>query len=245
MQSTQILQHTWGVGNPYPKVEAKLAFIDPPYNQGIIYDDDLTQDRLKQEDYKDWVFSTICEIEKCLLPGGTMWWLCPQAHADFIPYFMGEAGLTRLYTIIKQESFAQYQQHKLTEDYRLLYVYVKSGGIPLIFNPHAIRIKSQRQLVGDKRADPRGRVPGQVWNIRRLQGTAGDRCEWHPCQLPPELLERIVLGWSNPGDVVMDAFAGSGNMGIICKVFERQFVGVDSSPTYCNKIRERLTNDNP
>ena len=92
----------------------------------------------------------------------------------------------------------------------------------------------------DKRADPRGRVPGQVWDVRRLQGTSKDRVDWHPAQLPPELLARIVLGWSNHGDLVVDGFAGSGNMGAVCKAFGRQFALIEQSPLYCEKIRERL-----
>jgi len=81
---------------------------------------------------------------------------------------------------------------------------------------------------------------GQVWDIRRLQGSSRDRCSWHPCQLPPELLTRIVRGWSNPGDTVVDAFAGSGSLGHVCRTLDRKFVGVDRSPTYIEHLREDL-----
>lgn len=83
-------------------------------------------------------------------------------------------------------------------------------------------------------------VPGDVWKFRRLQGTSHDHVDWHPCQLPPELLERIVQGWSNPGSVVLDGFAGSGSLAKVCKRLGRQFVGVDRSMEYHDRMFKEL-----
>lgn len=83
-------------------------------------------------------------------------------------------------------------------------------------------------------------VPGEVWKLRRLQGTATARVKWHPAQMPPEVLERIVKGWSNKDDVILDAFAGSASMGIVCQALDRRFIGVDKSRTYCQNMRKRL-----
>jgi site-specific DNA-methyltransferase (adenine-specific) len=83
-------------------------------------------------------------------------------------------------------------------------------------------------------------VPGNVWKFRRLQGTSHDHVDWHPCQLPPELLARIVQGWSNPGDVVLDGFAGSGSLAKVCKRLGRAFVGIDRSPTYQDEMLKEL-----
>jgi DNA modification methylase len=216
-----------------------IAFADPPYNIGIQYADDPTRDRLEQNQYEQFCTMSMFVMYQHLRPGGTLWWLCPSAHQDFIPRLLNKWGKP-LYRIIKMETFAQYQQETLTDDYRMLYVFQKPGG-PLTFNPDSIRTPSKRQLIyRDKRADPRGRVPGQVWEIRRLQGTAVDRVDWHKAQLPPELLHRIVAGWSNPGDDVADFFAGSGNMGRTCMGLGRNSYLVDQSPTYVQKIKERL-----
>lgn len=64
------------------------------------------------------------------------------------------------------------------------------------------------QIGHSQPSDPRG--PGHVWQV-------------------PEPLERIVRGWTSPGDTVLDAFAGSGSLGLICKKYERDFIGVDGS----------------
>lgn len=83
-------------------------------------------------------------------------------------------------------------------------------------------------------------VPDETWMFRRLQGTSHDHVDWHPCQLPPELLERIVKGWSNPGSVVLDGFVGSGSLARVCKRLGRSFVGVDRSPDYIARLVSEL-----
>jgi hypothetical protein len=218
----------------------KLIFVDPPYNIGVRYADDRTRDRLPLAQYVVWCTEVMQILSHYLAPGGTLWWLCPASHMDWVPKWLTLYVGPMLYRIVKQETFAQYQQTTLTEDFRMLFCVQKPGG-DLTFNPDAIRIPSARQeIYGDKRADPRGRVPGQVWTIRRLQGTASERVDWHKAQLPPELLDRIVQGWSNEGDLCMDAFAGSGSMGLVCGRRKRPFIGVDGSPTYIGKMKERF-----
>jgi DNA modification methylase len=242
MSVTEIIQHRLkGYEDEIAGVAKDLAinFADPPYNIGIKYADDPTKDRMPQDQYEGWVTGVVFTMYQHLRPGGTLWWLCPSTHMDFIPPILAKWG-TPLYRIIKTETFAQYQQETLTDDYRMLFVYQKPGG-PLTFNPDLIRIPSKRQeLYKDKRADPRGRVPGQTWEIRRLQGTAVDRVDWHKAQLAPELLQRVVAGWSNPGDNVGELFAGSGNLARTCQGMNRNYYGVEASPTYVTKIKERL-----
>lgn len=278
-----LLEHSFKVEDEsIPGIEdgtVRLAFADPPYNLGVQYADDPTGDWLPESDYFQWCQTVIQCMARTLVPGGTLWWLCPEEHGDVIGPMLKTYVGPRLHRVIWRESFAQYQESSLTKDYRFLFCHIKKPVVQdvrdwdrslLTFNPDLIREPSVRQLMGDKRADPRGRVPGQVWapeqreifnrlspelqeriiaelshpgdvwDIRRLQGTAKDRVKWHPTQLPPELLKRIVLGWSNPGDLVLDSFGGSGTMGEVCKTYGRRCVLVEQSPTYLNKIQERL-----
>lgn len=225
-----------------------LIFADPPYDLGVRYADDPTGDNfgaLYEEAAKMWVQ----RIFRCLKPGGTIWWMTPERWADTYGNLLSSLA-PRMYRIIFREGFAQYQQTQLTQDYRMIFCHVRMDILRkenddelfkrVVFNPDAIREKSVRQEIGDKRADPRGRVPGRVWDIRRLQGTSLDRVDWHPTQLAPELLRRIVLGWTNPGAVVMDAFAGSGNMSLVCLETGRSSISVDRSTTYIEKMKKRF-----
>lgn len=245
----RVVTHRWGTGDSAPIRMAmrdlngsmfSLVFADPPYNQGIKYEDDPTKDRLTMGEYVCHTRQWLREIKPLMLPGATIWWMVPERLADAVGHELTNEIGPRLYRIIFEESFAQYQQHTLTMDYRMIFCHQVEGG-PLTFNPDAIREMSVRQEMGDKRADPRGRVPGQVWKMRRLQGTARDRVDWHPTQLAPEVLRRIVRGWSVPGDLTCDMFAGSGNWGMVCEQEKRKSVLVDQSPTYVTKIRERLS----
>lgn len=250
---TEIINHLWGSGlKTPPELEGKfrVIFSDPPYNQAVAYKDDLTGDWRQDEVYQTWVRHALHELSPCLVPGGTLWWLTPERHADVISPMLREEIGPRVYRIIVENTFAQYQQGSLTDDYLFLFVHQKPGPCRgdgqyggMTFNPDSIREKSKRQEMNDPRADPRGRVPGRVWTIRRLQGTSKDRVPWHPAQLAPELVKRIVRGWSNPGDAVLDAFAGSGSTGLVCHKEKRECVLVDGSPTYCQKMRERLAQE--
>jgi len=220
-----------------------LIFADPPYNYRVEYDGDDTHDFLATKVYFQWCSAVVCQLRSMVKDGGTLWWLCPAEYGGEMWQTLERYGRL-LYDapIIWHERFSQYQQKQLTKDYRLLFSLVIGAKEP-IFLPDAIREPSERLRRGDKRADPRGRVPGHVWQVRRLQGNAIARVSWHPAQLAPEGLERIVAGWTRPGETVLDAFAGSGSMGMVCKKLDRNFIGVEASVEYCERMSERLEVD--
>lgn len=288
-----LVEHDYvgGALTPLPEGErATVVFADPPYNLGIQYADDPTGDNLDDEAYRELTGMAISDLLGCAKPGATFWWMTPEEHADWTGDMLTRYVGPRLHRIVWHEPFSQYQgDRSLTKDYRFIFCHrmtTRDGVVK--FNPDAIRVPSIRQQMGDKRANPRGRVPGttwrfasgmsvdqlaedlllrlhddmtdeqrmelvksalttsfqitpsDVWKFRRLQGTSTDRVDWHPCQLPPELLRRIVLGWSDEGDVVLDAFAGSGSMAKVCRSLNRRFVGVDRSPSYVARMAEEL-----
>jgi len=250
--STKIIQHSWTIIKRPPQnsplwelIENKvdLAFANPPYNYKVKYDGDQTKDNRSAENYCEWVENVIFQLCQMIRDGGTLWWLCPAEDGEWVWPALRRYG-TLLYgqPIIWHERFSQYQQKQLTKDYRLLFP-LKIGFKRPIFNGDDIREQSVRQQMGDKRANPDGRVPGHVWVVRRLQGTAQDRMDWHPAQLPPEPLERIVCGWTNKNDTILDAFAGLGSMGVVCLRNQRKFIGIEQSAHYCNKMWERLNRE--
>jgi DNA modification methylase len=84
-----------------------------------------------------------------------------------------------------------------------------------------------------------------TWYFPRVAGTFGERRGWHGCQMPEQLLGRIIRACSNDGDVVLDPFGGSGTTLAVAKKLKRRFVGFELSADYVAKIEERLASIQP
>jgi len=72
----------------------------------------------------------------------------------------------------------------------------------------------------------------------RLKDTNGQKV--HPTQKPEALLARVLLSASNPGDVVLDPFFGTGTTGAVAKRLGRNFVGIERDHTYAAAARARI-----
>jgi site-specific DNA-methyltransferase (adenine-specific) len=80
---------------------------------------------------------------------------------------------------------------------------------------------------------------GDVWDISIIAPVARERTGY-PTQKPEALLERLVSACTEPGDLVIDAYAGSGTTMAVCARLERPVVGIDQSPQALAIIRKRL-----
>ncbi len=238
--SVKVKQYDYTTALKLPSVP-KVIFADPPYNIGVKYRNDPTKDRLPKLEYEAFLVRTMGILRMQMEAGTTLWWICPEVQADRIGGLLTDLIGPRLYRIVWQETFSQYNRYDLTQDYRFIFCHYLEGtkktAIKKNFDP--IRIPSTRMLMRDSRAAG-PKIPGRVWSFRRLQGTAIDRVDWHPTQLPPELLDRIILGWTTPTDLVVDAFAGSGSLGMRCLKHNRQFLGLEKSEAYCERMRQRF-----
>lgn len=79
-----------------------------------------------------------------------------------------------------------------------------------------------------------------TWFFSRVAGTFGERRGWHGCQMPEQLLGRIIRACSNENEIVLDPFGGSGTTLAVAKKLKRQYVGFELSEQYAKKIEERL-----
>lgn len=225
---------------PFRKGIARVVIADPPYNIGVDYENDSTGDLIPLESYQSMLARAMQEQRTWMAPNATCWWIVPVQHAFWIRPMLEAAIGPSVYTIAWHETFSQYNRADLTRDFRMILCHTNGDAKKITRNMDAIRVESQRQIDGDSRADPRGRIPGTVWKFRRLQGTSTSRVKWHNAQLPPELIERIVRGWSDPMDVVMDGYGGSGSAGVVALQNDRNFIAVDKSGVYCSLMEERL-----
>ncbi len=84
------------------------------------------------------------------------------------------------------------------------------------------------------------RAEEDTWYFPRVAGTFKQRAGWHGCQMPEQLLGRIIRACSNPGDTVLDPFGGSGTTLAVAKKLGRRFLGFELSPEYAANIEKRL-----
>lgn len=116
--------------------------------------------------------------------------------------------------------------------------YGKSG--TWTFNSNAIdRIPYMApNLVGPEKA-AKGKLPTDTWWMT-IVPTSGQERTGYPTQKPERLLERIIVACSNPGDLVVDFFAGSGTTGVVAQRLGRRWIMIDNNPEAVRICLERL-----
>lgn len=215
-----------------------LVVTDPPYNIGIDYGSGAKADR--RDDYIDWCREWIALAANALRPTGSMWIICGQEYGAHIDIAMQDAGLTMRSRITWHESFGVQCQNKFARTSRPIFYAVKDPK-RFTFNRDAVTVPSARQAkYHDRRAAPGGKVMGDVWSINRVCGTFRERVKGVPTQLPEELVRRIVGVSSNPGDDVLDPFAGSGTTVAVAVAMGRRGVGVELNPEYAEIAKRRV-----
>ncbi|BCD46913.1 hypothetical protein NHP194003_01170 [Helicobacter suis] len=86
---------------------------------------------------------------------------------------------------------------------------------------------------------PFGPLCSDVWSdIHRIRHAK--KRDKHPCQLPPHLLERLILMSMEEGEVILDPFLGTGTTAIAAKRLQRNFIGFEKDWHYCQIAREKV-----
>ena len=218
---------------------ADLIFADPPFNIGYKYD--KYNDRQKRENYIAWTKDWMNICKKVLKPNGSFYIAIGDEYAANVKVIADELKLKMRNWLIWHYTFGQQMKSKFARSHTHIFYFVNNEK-NFTFNDHAARIPSDRQLYyNDKRAKRAGKMPDDVWDeFSRVCGTFKERAGWHPCQMPENLLKRIVAVSSNPADCVLDPFSGSGTTAVAAYLLGRDYVGVEISKSYVEKARKRL-----
>lgn len=226
----------------FPDGSVDLVFADPPFNIGAKYD--VHEDRMTYEQYHAWTGRWIAECWRVLRVGGSFWIAinCEfQAEVRMIMRGMEtDRNLPRDHRpvlrncIIWHYTFGQNCQTKFSRCHTHLYYWWKGTRGKGTFNDMEVRVPSARMTkYNDRRQDPRGKLPDDVWQYSRICGTFKER-KAHPCQMPLALMERIVVATSNPGDLVLDPFSGSAVTLVAAARNGRRWTGIEKSPAYAS-----------
>ncbi len=215
-----------------------LIFADPPFNIGIKYD--THYDKMPYEKYYKWSEKWIKESYRLLKDNGTIYIAIGDEFAAEINIILKSTGFHFRNWIIWYYTFGQNQRKKFNRAHTHILYFTKDKE-HFTFNDKDIRIPSARQLIyNDKRANPTGKVPDDVWQFSRVCGTFKERIGKHPCQMPEDLLELIIKTSSNEGDLVLDPFGGTGTTAAVAKKLKRNFITMEISKEYYEVILKRL-----
>jgi DNA modification methylase len=217
---------------------ADLIFADPPFNIGYKYD--KYHDQVENDKYIAWTKDWMTACKKVLKPTGSFYIAIGDDYAANVKIIADKLGLVMRNWIIWHYTFGQQTKDKFARSHTHIFYFVNDCK-NFTFNDYAVRVPSDRQLIyDDRRANPAGKMPDDVWEDSRVCGTFRERTGWHPCQMPESLLMRIIAVSSNQGDCVLDPFIGSGTTAAAALKLQRNCVGIEISQDYAEKAKQRL-----
>jgi DNA modification methylase len=243
--------------NDHPAESIELIVADPPYNIGYTYD--VYNDKRSDEEYLQWSEDWIGACTRLLTPSGAFWIAIGDEYAAELKLIAQRCGLHLRNWVIWYYTFGVHCKTKFTRSHTHL-LYFSRNPDDYTFNADEVRVPSARQLVyGDKRANGTGRVPDNTWILRpqdvgdngflpdhstwyfpRVAGTFKERAQFHGCQLPEQLLGRIIRSCSDPGDTVLDPFTGTGSTLVVAHKLGRNWIGTELSEEYVQHAQARI-----
>ncbi len=241
---------------------ADLIYVDPPFNTGItqartrlrtVRDDAGDRTGFQGQRYRTEVLGTkawsdrfddylgFLEARRVLAPGGTFFFHVDPREVHYCKVLLdGIFGRDRfLGEIIWAYDFGGRSKRRWPAKHDNILWYVADPKCYTFRYDDVDRIPYMAPgLVGAEKA-ARGKSPTDVW-WHTIVPTNGKERTGYPTQKPLGILRRIVKVHSNPGDHVLDFFAGSGTTGAAAGELGRRFTLVDSNPEAVEIMRERL-----
>ena len=215
-----------------------LIITDPPYNIGVDYGEGPKADL--KSNYGEWCKSWLALCFERLKDGGSIYVVSGQEYGADIDLAIQQVGFTMRNRITWRESFGVYCHNKFGRTSRPIFYAVK--GKDFTFNADAVRVPSDRQTkYKDKRANPKGKIIGDVWNVARVCGTHKERQAGFPTQLPSELVRQMIRASSNKGESILDPFSGSGTVGMAAVLMGRSYIGIECNEDYLKKSKKRMS----
>jgi DNA modification methylase len=235
-----------------PAGSVQLVVADPPYFQVLNQEWDQQWPRARA--YLDWSLAWLKQATRVLREDGLLYCfgqLGKREHT-FLHLMSEAARRWQFHDLITWDRVVGYNERRnsFTPATELILV-LRKGDQPK-FNKHAVREPYDRATITEYLRDPRykdkaarrrhleqGKFATNVWRIPSLKGNSSEKCG-HPAQKPLRLVERIIRSSSDPGDLVLDPFLGSGTTAVAARQLGRRFVGIEKSAVYVRMARLRL-----
>lgn len=225
-----------------------LTITSPPYNIGKEYEAPL-----ELSAYLTWCERWLTEIHRLTRHDGAFWLnlgyvaFADKAKAIPLPYLLwNRCPFFLVQEIVWNYGAGVAGKRFLSPRNEKFLWYVKDQN-DYCFNLDVIRdpdVKYPRQKKNGKlRCNTIGKNPSDVWQIAKVtsgENRASPERAPHPAQFPMDLIKRIVLGFSDERDMVLDPFLGSGTTAEVCIANKRAVVGFEIRREYCQYAAKRL-----
>jgi adenine-specific DNA-methyltransferase len=223
----------------------------PPYNLGKEY-----EDRRELAAYLEEQKLVLSECARVMSDKGSIFWqvgaysnrgaLIPL-DVRFFP-LLEDLDLIPRNRIIWIRQHGLHGRHKFSARHETILWFTKTSDY--IFNLDAIRVPQKYQnkkgWKGDSKGKltchPGGKNPGDIWLFRNVKHNHEEQTV-HPCQFPEDLVARIILATTDPGDVVMDPYMGAGTVAVVARDQGRRFLGAELDPKYHVVCQQRLSGE--
>lgn len=229
-----------------PDSFADLVFADPPYNLQLGGDltrpDNSRVDGVDDDwdrfdsfgDYDKFTRDWLAEVRRILKPDGAIWVIGSYHNIFRVGATLQDLGFWLLNDVIwvKSNPMPNFRGTRFTNAHETLIWASKSKESRPTFNYSALKTAND-----DLQMRSDWHLPICTGN-ERLKGASGSKV--HPTQKPESLLYRVMLASTNPGDIVVDPFFGSGTTGAVAKMLGRRFIGIDREKDYIAAAAKRI-----
>lgn len=230
-----------------PEKSIDLIFADPPYNlqlQQELWRPNITKVDAVDEawdqfnsfaDYDDFTRAWLRACRRVLKDTGTLWVIGSYHNIYRAGAILMDLGYWILNDVvwIKTQPMPNFRGVRFTNAHETLIWAQKQQGAKYTFNYQAMKA-----LNGDKQMRSDWKLPLCTGKERIRDAQSGAKV--HATQKPEALLYRVIQASSNPGDLVLDPFFGTGTTGAVAKKLHRHWIGIEKEPKYVQVARERI-----
>ena len=233
--------------NSLPAGSVDLIFADPPYNlqlKGDLHRPDNSKVDAVDDHWdqfssfaaydrftRDW----LAAAKRLLKPNGAIWVIGSYHNIFRVGSALQDQGFWMLNDVVwrKTNPMPNFRGKRLTNAHETLIWASRSEDSKYTFNYEALKeLNDGVQMRSDW-------VLPICTGHERLKDENGDKA--HPTQKPESLLHRVLIATTNPGDVVLDPFFGTGTTGAVAKMLGRDFIGIEREEAYRKVAAERIS----
>ncbi len=234
------------VMNSLPEGSIDLIFADPPYNlqlKGDLHRPDNSKvdavddawDRFASFGaYDDFTRKWLKAARRLLKPNGAIWVIGSYHNIFRVGTAMQDAGYWILNDVVwrKSNPMPNFRGKRLTNAHETMIWASREEMSKYTFNYEALKALNEGVQMRSDWVLP-------ICNgHERLKNEAGAKA--HPTQKPESLLHRVLVASTNPGDVVLDPFFGTGTTGAVAKKLGRDYIGIEREAAYRAVAEKRL-----